>query len=283
MAVLTVQSGPRNARTDPESGLRYYRWGELELPSVTSIRRMAGLPFGLHNWAIGQVIDHAVDNVFVHADRLKGAYGTGDVSLEEEDARVLAELALIRSELRKAATAKRDMAAALGTAVHDAAASDLRPEDVDEALRPRLRQYLDWAEKAKPAIIGTEFQVWNLTVGYAGTIDLLCQLADGSVWLVDLKTGGGVYADHAIQIAAYANAEFVGEDNVRDEWLTEWLLKVDGQAVLHLADDGWEFIAIPTDSGAWEAFRGLLEFALWSRDHSSVESFTLVKREGSAA
>jgi hypothetical protein len=282
---VAVQSGPRNARTDPESGLRYYRWLDEEYPSVTSIRRMAGLPFGLHNWAIGEVANHAVDNVFLHADRLKRAYeyGTADTTTDEQDARVTAEMALIKSELRRAATAKRDMAAELGTAVHDAAASDLAPEDVREDLRPRLSQYLDWARVASPAIIGTEFQVWNLSVGYAGTVDLLCQLSDGSVWLVDLKTGGGVYADHVIQIAAYAHAEFVGEDNVRDEWLTDWLRQISGTAVLHLADDGWEFIALPRDDGAWHAFRGLLEFARWSRDHAAVETFTLARKAGAAA
>ena len=41
---ITVAPGPRNAHTDPESGLRFYRWQSRDLPSATSVRRMAGLP-----------------------------------------------------------------------------------------------------------------------------------------------------------------------------------------------------------------------------------------------
>jgi len=42
-----VEIGPRNARTD-QSGLRFYTWQGVEYPSVTTIRRMAGLSFPLH-------------------------------------------------------------------------------------------------------------------------------------------------------------------------------------------------------------------------------------------
>jgi len=272
MTTVTIQSGPRNARTDPETGMRYYRWQGRELPSVTSIRRMAGLPFGLHNWSIGEVIEHALQNTFTFNDRMLGLNG-GDPE---------AEAALIRHELRAAATAKRDAAAELGTAVHDAAAAGRMLEEVDEELRPRLAQYLDWLSVSKAVVIGAEFQVFNLAVGYAGTIDLLCQFADGSVWLVDLKTGKGVYSEHDIQIAAYAHAEFVGADDVVDQWLTDWLHAVTRCAVLHLADDGWEFIALTPDDGAWEAFCGLLAFSVWTRDHAAVESFTEAIRTGVA-
>ena len=102
------------------------------------------------------------------------------------------------------------------------------------------------------------------------------------MWLVDLKTGRGIYSDHNLQVAAYANAEFVGVDDVEDEWLTDWFKTVTNTAVLHLSDEGWEFIALPIDNGAWEAFQGLLSFSLWTRDHASVESFTDAIRTGSA-
>jgi hypothetical protein len=172
---LTVTVGPRNAYTDPESGLRYYRWGERSLPSVTSIRRMAGLPHGLHQWTLGKVIDAAIDGNALIRERL----ATGDP----------AQLALIKHELRAAATAERDTAAALGTAVHDAAAAGRTLDEVPASIAPRLRQFYDWLAVSGAEILGSEFQCWNLRLGYAGTADALVRLRDGSVWLVDYKTG----------------------------------------------------------------------------------------------
>jgi hypothetical protein len=265
---IQVQAGPRNAHTDPQSGLRYYRWKGRDLPSVTSIRRMAGLPHGLHQWAIGKVIDYALDHVKDIATRLRA----GDPS----------QVQLIRHELRKAATAERDMAAALGTAVHDAAATGRSLADVPPEVAPRLRQYLDWLAVSGAEILGAEFQCWNLTVGYAGTADLLVRLRDGSIWLIDLKTGKGVYGEYALQVIAYLRAEFIGEDDVVDERLTGLLHQATGMAVLHLSDGGWEYRSLRVDEETWRAFRGLLLFADWMSGHATADSITVAAR-GSAA
>lgn len=271
MTTLTIQSGPRNARTDPDSGLRYYRWLANEYPSVTTVRRMAGLPHGLHQWAIGQVATYAVGHASEIAGRIAAA--------EDTDAAG----AIIRQELRKAATAERDAAARLGTAVHDAAALGKALEDVPPELRPRLRQYQDWLRASGAEILGAEFQCWNPTVGYAGTADLLVRLRDGAVWLVDLKTGKGVYGEHSLQLMAYLMAEFVGSDDVVDDRLTALLKEAVGMAVLHLSDTGWEFRALRPDSGTWDAFRGLLQFAVWMAGHDKADSVTVAKRSGEAA
>jgi hypothetical protein len=266
---ITVAPGPKNAWTDPESGLRFYRWQGRDLPSVTSIRRMAGLPHGLHQWTINQVISHAIDHWPALTERLAG----GDP----------AQLKLVRHELRTAATAERDRAADLGTAVHDAAAGGKSPLEVPPEVAPRLRQYLDWLAVSGAEIVGSEFQVWNLTLGYAGSCDALVRFRDGSIWVVDHKTGKGVYSDHALQLIAYAMAEFVGADDVVDDRLTALLHQVTGMAVLHLADDRWEFRAVRPDPATWSAFRGLLSFATWTAAHSTADSFTTATRTGREA
>lgn len=266
---LTVTTGPRNARTDPETGLRYYRWQGRDLPSVTSIRRMAGLPHGLHQWALGQVIDHVIG----HAPDIAQRATDTDPAVR----------ALLKRELRAAATAERDLAAALGTAVHDAAATNADLDTVDEQLRPRLRQYRHWLEVSGAEILATEFQTWNLTLGYAGTADLLVRLRDGSVWLIDLKTGKGVYPEYTLQTIAYLRAEFVGQDDTVDEETTALLAVAKGMAVLHLADDGWEFIRFREDEETWDAFVGLLRFATWMASHSDVATVADGRRKGAAA
>lgn len=152
---------------DPATGLCFYTWQGRELPSVTRIRRIAGLPHGLHQWAINQVISHTLDHWPELTERLAG----GDPG----------QLKVVRHELRSAATALRDRAASLGTAVHDAAARRLSPLEVPPEVAPRLRQYLDWLAVSGAEVLATERQVWDLTLGYAGSFDLLVRLRDGSI------------------------------------------------------------------------------------------------------
>lgn len=265
---IRVKVGPRNSYSDPESGLRFYRWQGVDYPSVTTIRRMAGLPHGLHQWAIGKVVDHAIGHAVENALRM-----TMDPSV----------ITVIRHELRRAATAERDAAAALGTAVHDAAATRRSVEEVAEELRPRLRQYLHWLDVSGAVILASEFQVWSPSVGYAGTADLLVRLPNGSTWLIDLKTGKGVWSEHALQVIAYAGADFVGNDDVVDEELTAALKSVTGIAILHLQDDHWEFRAVRRDKDTWHAWRGLLLFAVWLFHHPDPDSVTVARRRGSAS
>lgn len=276
-AFVTVGQGPRNAWTDPETGLRFYRWQGRELPSVTTIRRLAGVPHRLHQWALNQVIDRAVSRVWTLVKMLTRKRRPRERVLEKNRVEEASKW------LRVAATEERDASAALGTAVHDAAALGLDPATVPDEIRPRLLQFRAWLASARPDILGTEFQCFNLTVGYAGTADLLVRFANGEVWLVDLKTGKGVFSEHALQLIAYRQAEFVGTDDVVDDRLTELLHQVSGMAVLHLADDHWEFRSMRVDDETWRAFRGLLAFATWMHVHDSAESVTVATRRGKAA
>lgn len=268
---IIVGAGPKNARTDPESGLRFYTWQGRELPSVTSVRRMAGIPHGLHQWSITQVINKALDNLpSIFARLASGAAADPG------------QVALIRTELRRGATEERDRSAQLGIAVHDAAATGRSLTAVPPEVAPRLRQHLDWLKQSGAEVLAVEFQVWNLEVGYAGTADLLVRFPDGSIWVVDLKTGKGVYAEHSLQLIAYLMGEFVGNDGVVDEARTALLHSVTGMAVLHLTNAGWEFQAIRADSRCWNAFRGLLAFATWMWAHEKAADVVVGRRKGAA-
>jgi hypothetical protein len=266
--LITVgEQGPRNAQTD-SNGLRYYTWKGQRYPSVTTIRRLAGIPHGLHQWALNQIINRVLDDAPSIANRL----GSGDPG----------EVALVRHALRQAATEERDKAAQRGTAVHEAAASGKSLADVGSDIAPHLRQYLDWREKSRVEVLASEFQVWNPTVGYAGTCDLLGRFPDGSTWVIDLKTGKGVYGEHALQLMAYLMAEFVGADDVVDEGLSRELGLAKGIAVLHLGSDSWEFYSLRPDPATWDAFRGLLTFGVWMAGHPGIADVSLGSRKGAA-
>jgi hypothetical protein len=263
---LTVEKSPPNSTTNPRTGLRTYTWQGRKLPSVTSVRQIAGLPHGLHQWTLNQLIAYVVD----HAGDIATKIAANDP----------AQLQLVRAELRSASTAQRNAAADLGKAVHSAVETGQSLAAVPPEVAPRLRQYLDWLRVSEAEILASEFQCWNPTLGYAGTADLLVRLASGGTWLVDLKTGKGVYPEHALQLIAYSMAEFVGRDDVVDERLTALLHEVTGMAVLHLTDKGWEFLPVRADGETWAAFRGLLAFAGWMTDHGDMASVTTGGRRG---
>lgn len=264
---LVVGPGPRNAHTDPKTGLRFYGWQGRDLPSVTSIRRLAGVPFGLHQWAITQVIDHVIDHV--------GGLAMMVAQNKPE------MLAMVRHELRGAATAKRDAAADLGTAVHDAAAGGKALTEVPPEVAPRLRAYLEWLALSRAEIVASEYQVWNLDIGYAGTTDALVRFPNGDLYVVDYKTGRLTYPEYLLQVIAYFNGEFVGNDDVVDERLTALHRSAIGVAILHLGDAGWEFIRLRVDPDDWAAFRGLLTFATWMAAHPTLDDQLVIARRKS--
>jgi hypothetical protein len=290
MTVVTVlpDTGPRNAFVGP-GGLRYYQWQGQVVPSVTSIRNMAGQPHALVSWKVAKVCDRAVDEL----DTLVAMMNRPAKPRERVVEKNRREEA--RRWLRQAHEEARDRAASAGTAVHRAAELGLTPATVADYvdpesgvvipaddIRPKLRQYLAWLEESGATVVYQERQVWNLTLGYAGSFDLMARFPNGELWIVDLKTGKQTYSDHVLQQVAYLMAEFIGADDVIDETATAHLHQVAGVAILHLQDEGWEFIRPVADTRAWRAFQGLLAFATWTRDHADEDSFTVARRVGAA-
>ncbi len=66
------------------------------------------------------------------------------------------------------------------------------------------------------SLISSEYPIYNLKYGYAGTLDLImrlnkpcevktCKCKDyvGKIGLIDIKTGGGIYSSYGAQLAAY--------------------------------------------------------------------------------
>lgn len=99
----------------------------------------------------------------------------------------------------------------VGTAVHryteyiDADALDW--EIVPPVMVPWLQHYIAAKERYGWTMIETEASVFNITVGYAGTPDRFALIPDIGVVPFDLKTGEHVWAETALQLAAYGNAE----------------------------------------------------------------------------
>ena len=264
-----------NARTDPDTGLRFYNWGGFDYPSVTSIRRLTGLPFTLHNWTLSQIIDRAITDHDLIDTMLKRPRKKYE---RVRDKNVITE---VSKHLRSAATDERDMAGDIGNAVHDAIRDGIGPDDPahDPNVRARLWQYHDFLQVVRPEILFSERQVWNLTYGYAGSPDALMRMPSGRVMLVDYKTGGGVYIDHAIQVVAYGMGEFVGENGVVDLRATDQLLNANGLALLHLANHYWEWIEVKLDPDIFRAFVGSLAFARFLHANANLIDPLVIDRQ----
>lgn len=289
MTTVTISSGPRDARIDPDSGLRLYRWGDIEVASVTSIRRMAGSPYPLVQWMVGKVCDRAVDEIDTLVAMMSREAKPRERVVEKNRRKEA------RSWLRQAMTEDRDAAATLGTAVHQAAEEEMQPGELEdftdadgnvvasaEDVRPRLRQYYAWLDDSGAVPVLKERQVWNLTLGYAGSFDMIVRFPNGELYIVDIKTGKGTYGDHVLQQVAYLMAEFIGERGIIDDDATAILKRVNGVAILHLQDDGWEFKRLDIGRSEWEAFAGLLSFARWTHEHATPDSFTVASKSGAA-
>lgn len=257
---FTVE-GPRNVRTDPESGLRFYTWKGIEYPSVTTVRRMAGLPFALHQWALTKVIDRVVNE---HT---------------ELHAKLGSDIAEARKWMRAASTEERDRAGDRGKRLHFAVENDLPPDADVEKLYARQKDFLAATDAD---ILLSERQVWSPTWGYAGTIDAVGDITVRGKRVraaLDWKTGKNVYIEHALQLAAYVGTDFIGETDVIDPAATKILRGVSRLCVVHLSDDGWELVDFEPTPTLWDAWLGLLDFATFVHRHADIA--TIVRAENS--
>jgi len=184
---------------------RYWFNSEGPLPSVTSILRVLDKP-ALTAWYKRQVAESAV----LGYDHWK--------DLAAEDA---------VKWLTSMPNAQRDRAAERGTEIHGLVDAAGRAPQGGTAL-PVSQEYADTLAAfagflqaqggsqamnaegvaSPPVIVSSEKAILNLSEGYAGTFDLLMQVK-GELWLIDVKTGKGVYPDYALQLAGYGMAEHI--------------------------------------------------------------------------
>ena len=122
----------------------------------------------------------------------------------------------------------RDRAADAGTRVHDACEQLVAGVALHHlAYQPgewsKINSFVTWYTQFKPdRYVGSEVTVWSKTHGYAGTADAIIE-KDGKRYLIDYKTGKGLYPTYWLQLAAYKQAyEELGYG------------RIDGVGILHL-------------------------------------------------
>jgi hypothetical protein len=106
-------------------------------------------------------------------------------------------------------------AADIGTAAHAAVQRMLRIE-LGQPVGPEqelpkeslwaFMAFQDYWKVSGLKAVRSEQPVWSVEVGFAGTVDIIAEDADGRIGVLDIKTSKGTYLDHHLQVAAYCHA-----------------------------------------------------------------------------
>lgn len=234
---------------------KYWHNGKGPMPSVTTILRVLDKP-ALSSWYKRQVAEAAV------------------LRQEEWSSKPVTEAV---SWLMSMPDGTRDNAAAKGTAIHGLVDIAGRASPEAGTALPVSPEYLEAltafqrfleARGGSQAIVSSEKAILNLSEGYAGTFDLLMHI-DSELWLVDVKTGKGVYPDYALQLAAYGMAEHIALPN--DPSLYPFPTPT-RYGVLHLRPeaypgDGYRLIEYQITDKERLAFLAACELWRWMQEH----------------
>ncbi len=185
--------------------------------------------------------------------------------------------------LKGAPDRHRDAAATRGKLVH-ASAEDLVLVHAREATRLVLADGLampewpetirPWMESAfvpflrdfRPEFVAAEATVFNRAQAYAGTLDTILRLhlPDGRIptTVVDYKSGNAIYSEVAMQLAAYARADFIGLPDGHTEVA---MPIINAGLVLHLTPKGYHPRWVRIDDEVFTAFLYAREVYRWAQ------------------
>jgi hypothetical protein len=230
------------------------RWHTYSLdgervPSVTTIIGKATGKPGLVKWAAREAALWAA----AHVDELAVL---GDQSWTREAA---AASDRVRDASAKAGSQLHLIAERLvfGDPVPDEDTDGLPfPDDVRRMGEQVARFHDAW--DVAPVLV--ECPVFHEGDRWAGTLDLVADMADGARWIIDYKTGqSGVWAETALQVAAYRNATHCQLGD-RDLLMSP----TDKAGALWVRPDGWELVPLVADADTYAVFRHAMAVAAWA-------------------
>jgi predicted RecB family nuclease len=75
---------------------------------------------------------------------------------------------------------------------------------VEAEIEPYAAAVRAFLDKHVLEVLGTELELVNPDLRFGGTVDLYCQLKDGTYAVVDYKTTAQLTREHGLQLAPYA-------------------------------------------------------------------------------
>jgi len=155
-------------------------------------------------------------------------------------------------------------AAARGTTIHRFAQQLAAGDEIQapEEILGHIDAYLKFTEDWRPVEQLVEVPIFNRTLRYAGTLDLVADLADGNRWLLDLKTAGsGIWPETAIQLSAYRHAEFWLDNDGNEQPMPA----VDCCAAIWLRADGYDLHPVDASEQAFRIFQYARQVAMFAK------------------
>ena len=219
------------------NGPRLYPWPpqpphEFEVLSVTTaIGQGYPKPF-LIPWAAKVTAEAAVDNIEIVAQMVAKGDQKGAIDyLKQSRNRIMGSKADRGTLVHAALEAYVE-----GKPIDDAQlAHDLEEARVPKSMWRSTKGMIDgimlFLQEEQPEILWSEATVFSREHEYAGTADLIAYVKIGDSRLpavLDVKTSKSIYDDTAMQLAAYARADFVGLDDGSEVPLLE-----DGGSIDH--------------------------------------------------
>lgn len=101
---------------------------------------------------------------------------------------------------------------------------------------------------------------------WAGTVDLVARLRGGEAWVLDYKTGSGVYPEHALQLTAYRHATHIQLRSDHGALFDRTMIATTRAGVVHVRDDGYKLVPVRSDEGLYDVFRHMLPVAAWATE-----------------
>lgn len=168
--------------------------------------------------------------------------------------------------LRSVSEKRRNDAGDKGTRVHAACEAIVKDEEpvVASDIENHVEGFRRWLADSKAQVRASEFMVVSETERYGATGDLVAVIG-GSLWLLDIKTGGA-YPEAGLQLAAIRYADHAGVEGDEREYRVPPATHF---GVLHATDTGTELV--PYDvrpDEEWRAFLACRDVYEWERFRS---------------
>lgn len=247
-------------RTIQRSGARFYfneDFPEIKYPGVTSVIGMLPKPF-LAFWQAKMVAELAVDSLeFIE-----------QMAQRDRDGAI--------QYLKGAANRYTKHRAGIGSQAHDLFERMIRGERlarVHPDMAPYQRHFGEFLDLVQPELVRAEDVAWSDEHEYAGSFDAVLRLrlddqgrpdpaGDPALVMTDWKTSKSTYPEVALQMAAYAHADFI----IAPDGSREPMPEFDGACVLHITDETWAFKPVRIDqSDVFEHFLSLRHTFEWDK------------------
>lgn len=242
--VNTIKRGGSRFYVEPTSGHK--------APGVTSIISMLPKPF-LTWWAAKMTAEAAVDNLAAVA-----AIAQGDRQ---------GAIDYLKGAHRRYTKSRAD----IGTAAHDMFERMVRGENVRRVgpdLEPYRVNFAEFLHEVQPELVSAEDVMWSDAHDYAGSSDAILRVKDedGVPVLVmgDWKTSKDTYADVALQLSAYSNADRLVDADGKSRPMPA----IEAGAVLHVTADRWAFKPVDISPPVFSVFLALRQVFDWDRELS---------------